>query len=60
MRKPKNTVRKIRNIRNGEEFYTSSEWPTKEIDGVSFISVKKTRDAAQMHLIKKEGMEYVK
>lgn len=60
--KPK--LQKVR-ARNGTDiFYTYSNWPINEIDGVSFLSVVKevpNRDKIQViHYMKKDNMEYVK
>lgn len=56
----KEIIEKVRNICTGEVYYTSNQWPIKEIDGVPFISVKRTETADQLHLMRKEGIECVK
>lgn len=53
-------IRQIKNIRTGDLYVTAADWPTKDIDGVTFITVKKTADAKQTHLMRKDGMEFVK
>jgi hypothetical protein len=53
-------VRQIQNIRSGELFVTSSQWPIKDIDGVSFITVKKSIESVQTHLMRKDVMKFVK
>ena len=60
MKKHNFKIRQIKNIRTGDLYVTSAEWPSKEIDGITFITVKKTADAQQSDLIRKDGMEFVK
>ena len=54
--------RKVCNLRDKSDvYYTSSEWETKEIDGVAFIYVTKNlgmRDTPK--LMRKDSVEYVK
>ena len=62
LKKP--TVQKVRAKNGTDIFYTYSNWPINEIDGVSFISVVKnppSNDKSQViHYMKKDNMEYVK
>ena len=65
MKKVKSVIKKVR-ARNGTDiYYTISTWPTKEIDGVTFIPVTKehpddSRQTSILHWMKKDNMEYVK
>ena len=57
-------VQKVRAKNGTDIFYTYSNWPINEIDGVPFISVVKNppnNDKTQViHYMKKDTMEYVK
>jgi hypothetical protein len=53
-------IRQVRNLRSGELFVTSAQWPIKEIDGVEFLTVKKSADSQQTYLMRKEGLEFIK
>lgn len=53
-------IRQIRSISTGALYVTAADWPTKEIDGVSFITVKKNNDDTKKYLMRKDGMEFVK
>lgn len=56
-------LKKVRVRTNQEIYYTYSHWPTKEIDGVEFISVVKhlpNNQKQTLHLMRKESLEYVK
>lgn len=53
-------VRQIRSISTGALYVTAANWPTKEIDGVMFISVKKTAEEKQTYFMRKDGIEFVK
>ena len=65
MKKVKSIVKKVR-ARNGTDiYYTISTWPTKEIDGVTFIPVTKehpddSHQTSMLHWMKKDTMETVK
>ena len=60
----KEILKKVRVRTNQEIYYTYSHWPTKEIDGVEFISVVKQIPSNQqkqpLHLMRKDSLEYVK
>jgi hypothetical protein len=49
---------------SNEEFYTFSDWPSKEIDGVEFIAVNKRLPAGNqtqlIHWLRKDSVEYIK
>lgn len=56
-------LKKVRVRTNQEIYYTYSHWPTKEIDGVEFISVVKqapSHNTQPSHLMRKDSLEYVK
>lgn len=53
-------VRQIRSISTGALYVTSANWPSKEIDGVTFLAVKKTDDDKHTYFMRKDGMEFVK
>jgi hypothetical protein len=64
MKNTKNDVKKVR-YRNGTDvFYTYSHWPTKEIDGVVYLSVVKNpprhSETQTVQYVRKDAMEYVK
>jgi hypothetical protein len=64
MKPVKSTLQKVR-ARNGTDiFYTYSDWPTKDVDGTTFICVSKNNPqdnkTAPIHWMKKDNMEYVK
>jgi hypothetical protein len=50
----------VRNKFNQDLLYTSPEWPTKEIDGVQFVSVKVRPQDSYLKLIRKDQIEKVK
>ena len=50
----------VRHLRSGELYVTSTEWPIKQIDGVEFLSVKKSADSQNTYLMRKEGLEFIK
>ena len=58
--KPK--LQKVRAKNGMDIFYAYSHWPTREIDGITFISVvKENSNEYQVgHWMKKDNMEYVK
>ena len=53
-------IRQVKSISTGALYVTAADWPTKEIDGVTFISVKKSAEEKQTYLMRKDGMEFVK
>lgn len=53
-------IRQVRNLRSGELYVTSAAWPIKDIDGVEFLSVKKSAESQQTYLMRKEGLEFIK
>lgn len=53
-------IRQIKSISTGALYVTAANWPTKEIDGVTFISVKKAAEEKQTYFMRKDGMEFVK
>ena len=64
MRNSKSILKKVR-YRNGTEiYYTYTNWPIKEIDGVEYLSVVKEvpshSKTQQLHYVRKDAMEYVK
>lgn len=50
----------VKNRLNQDLVYTSQDWPTKEIDGVQFISVKVKKDDQYLKLMRKDHLERVK
>jgi hypothetical protein len=60
--KPK--LQKVRVKANQDVYYTFSDWPTKEIEGVLFIGVNKfmpSPDKTQtLHWMRKDSLEYIK
>lgn len=60
----KSTLKKVRTKINNEVYYTYSDWPSKEIDGVEFIAVNKilpTNNQTQsIHWLRKDSVEYIK
>jgi hypothetical protein len=53
-------IRQIKSIATGALYVTSAEWPSKEIDGVTFIAVKKEASDKHTYFMRKDGMEFVK
>jgi hypothetical protein len=53
-------IRQIRSIATGALYVTAADWPSKEIDGVTFIAVKKDVSDKHTYFMRKDGMEYVK
>lgn len=51
---------KVRNKFNQDLLYTSPEWPTKEIDGILFISVKVRENDSYLKLMRKDQIEHVR
>ena len=60
MKKVKPLIRKVRSKTNFDIYYTSSQWETKEIEGVTFIPVTKDVNTKQIHYLRKDNVEYVK
>lgn len=60
----KSILKKVRTKINNEIFYTYSDWPSKEIDGVEFIAVNKNIPTGQqtqaIHWLRKDSVEYIK
>ena len=50
----------VKNKFNQDLLYTSPEWPTKEIDGVQFISVKIRPQDPYLKLMRKDQIERIK
>lgn len=50
----------VKNKFNQDLLYTSPEWPTKEIDGVQFVSVKVRPHDSYLKLMRKDQIERVK
>jgi hypothetical protein len=53
-------IRQIKSIATGALYVTSANWPSKEIDGVAFIAVKKEASDNHTYFMRKDGMEFVK
>ena len=53
-------IRQIRSISTGALYVTAADWPSKEIDGVTFLAVKKTAEDKHTYFMRKDGMEFVK
>jgi hypothetical protein len=53
-------IRQIRSIATGALYVTAADWPTKQIDGVTFITVKRAAFEKQTYLMRKDGMEFLK
>ena len=64
MKTIKQTLKKVRYKNGADIFYTYTHWPSKEIDGVEYLSVvKNPPDNSQtqtIHYVRKDSMEYVK
>lgn len=63
MKKVKPIIRKVRSKTNFDTYYTSSQWETKEIDGVTFIPVVKESDSKKLQhtfWLRKDNVEYMK
>lgn len=59
----KSILQKVRSKSNGDIYYTYSDWPVREIDGVEFISVSKNHpdhNTYQLHFMRKDWLEYIK
>ena len=60
----KSILKKVRAKISLEEFYTFSDWPSKEIDGVEFIAVNKRlpagNDTQVIRWLRKDSVEYIK
>lgn len=60
----KEILKKLRVVATQEIFYSYSHWPTKEIDGVEFLSVVKRdpsgHDTQSVHWMRKDSLEVVK
>ena len=60
----KSILKKVRVKISHEEFYTYSDWPLKEIDGVEFIAVNKRlpagNDTQVIRWLRKDSVEYIK
>ena len=53
-------IRQIKSIATGDLYVTSADWPFKEIDGVTFIAVRKEASDKHTYFMRKDGMEFVK
>jgi hypothetical protein len=57
-------LKRVRSRNGSDIFYTYNTWPTKEIDGVEYLSVVKhmpsNTQTQAMHYVRKDAMEYVK
>lgn len=65
MNKSQSKLIKLRNIVSPTEiYYTFSDWPVKEIDGVTFLAVNKSdpsqNKTQQIHFVRKDSLEKVK
>ena len=65
MKNSKQPILKKVRYRNGTDiFYTYTNWPIKDIDGVEYLSVVKSMPShsktQQLHYVRKDAMEYVK
>ena len=58
-RKQTGEIRKVRVRATGEEYLTNKIWETKEIDGVTFIQVKRDMNSP-LRLMRKDTVEYLK
>jgi len=62
--KNKPIIKKVRSKTNSEIYYTWSNWETKDIDGVTFIPVVRSRPDGsklqQTFYMRKENLEFVK
>lgn len=58
----KPAFRKVRNLRDHTDvYYTSSDWETKDIDGVTFVYVIKNIGMREMpKLMRKDSLEFFK
>ena len=58
------TILTVRTKTNQQTYYTWSHWPSKNIDGITFIPVNKfipnNDSLREVHYIKKDNIEYVK
>jgi hypothetical protein len=64
MKNSKPILKKVRYKNGTDTFYTYTNWPVKEIDGVSYLSVVKNlpshHETQVLHYVRKDAMEYVK
>jgi hypothetical protein len=51
---------KVKSIFNQDIVYTSSEWQTKEIDGVTFVAVKVRPEDKSVKWMRKDNLQKVK
>jgi hypothetical protein len=51
---------KVKNRLNQDIMYTSPDWPTKEIDGVTFLAVKFRANDTFPKLMRKDSFEKIK
>jgi hypothetical protein len=49
----------VKNKLNQDLLYTSPDWPTKEIDGIQFLSVKVRQNDPHLKLMRKDQLEKV-
>ena len=63
-KKPQNSFRKVRSKMNADEYFTSPNWPIKEIEGVKYLTVVKHQPVPginqQQHFLRQDAVEYVK
>jgi len=60
---PKEVLKKVRSRTNLDTFYTYSHWPSKEIDGITFVPVVKNLPGVQtqtLHYMRKDNLEYIR
>lgn len=53
-----NKMVKVKSKFNDDTYYTNSELPTKVIDGVTFIGVKKDEKDARIFFLNKDNIEF--
>jgi hypothetical protein len=58
--KSKQSISQIINVFNQDVYYTSPEWPSKEIDGVEFIAVKMRLNDTFTRWMRKDSFKKVK
>ena len=51
---------KVRNKITKDIYYTSDQLPLKEIDGITFVQVKRNIDDKNIFFVKKDSLEKVK
>ena len=60
----KPVLKKVRYKNGLDEFYTYSNWETKEIEGVEYLAVTKSdpsdHQTKQLYYVRKDAMEFIK